>query len=104
MCLGQSKGAFSFENPYPTGYPSVGRGMVIFRDPNGHRMVTTVPRSIEGGFLVREPVPHGASPALRRPVGRFRQADSNRRLVLSKAVPSARRSLPHDGRTKVVVS
>ncbi len=22
-------------------YPTVGRGMVIFRDPNGHRMVTT---------------------------------------------------------------
>lgn len=22
-------------------YPMVGRGMVIFRDPNGHRMVTT---------------------------------------------------------------
>lgn len=22
-------------------YPIVGRGMVIFRDPNGHRMVTT---------------------------------------------------------------
>jgi hypothetical protein len=22
-------------------YPVVGRGMVIFRDPNGHRMVTT---------------------------------------------------------------
>jgi hypothetical protein len=27
-------------------YPSVGRGMVIFRDPNGHRMVTTPVRRI----------------------------------------------------------
>ena len=26
---------------YLISYPSVGRGMVIFRDPNGHRMVTT---------------------------------------------------------------
>ena len=28
------------------GYPVVGRGMVIFRDPNGHRMVTTPVRRI----------------------------------------------------------
>jgi hypothetical protein len=27
-------------------YPMVGRGMVIFRDPNGHRMVTTPVRRI----------------------------------------------------------
>jgi hypothetical protein len=27
-------------------YPTVGRGMVIFRDPNGHRMVTTPVRRI----------------------------------------------------------
>ncbi len=27
-------------------YPSVGRGMVIFRDPNGHRMVTTPVRRV----------------------------------------------------------
>jgi len=27
-------------------YPSVGRGMVIFRDPNGHRMITTPVRRI----------------------------------------------------------
>jgi hypothetical protein len=33
------------------GYPVVGRGMVIFRDPNGHRMVTTPVRRIlsDGG-------------------------------------------------------
>ena len=28
------------------GYPVVGRGMVIFRDPNGHRMVTTAVKRI----------------------------------------------------------
>ena len=28
------------------GYPVVGRGMVIFRDPNGHRMVTTAVRRV----------------------------------------------------------
>jgi hypothetical protein len=27
-------------------YPVVGRGMVIFRDPNGHRMVTTPVRRV----------------------------------------------------------
>ena len=27
-------------------YPIVGRGMVIFRDPNGHRMVTTPVRRV----------------------------------------------------------
>ncbi len=27
-------------------YPVVGRGMVIFRDPNGHRMITTAVRRI----------------------------------------------------------
>ena len=27
-------------------YPMVGRGMVIFRDPNGHRMVTTPVRRV----------------------------------------------------------
>src|SRR2546426_356984 len=26
---------------YLISYPTIGRGMVIFRDPNGHRMVTT---------------------------------------------------------------
>jgi hypothetical protein len=63
-----------------------------------------VPRSIEGGFLVLEPLPHGASPAPRRPVLRCRQADGNRPHALSEAVPRTRRSLPHGGRTKVVVS
>ena len=28
------------------GYPVVGRGMVIFRDPNGHRMVTTAVKRV----------------------------------------------------------
>lgn len=27
-------------------FPTVGRGMVIFRDPNGHRMVTTPVRRV----------------------------------------------------------
>lgn len=35
---------------YLISYPSVGRGMVIFRDPNGHRMVTTPVRRILGEF------------------------------------------------------
>jgi hypothetical protein len=29
-------------------YPVVGRGMVIFRDPHGHRMITTPVRRILG--------------------------------------------------------
>jgi hypothetical protein len=33
---------------YLISYPSVGRGMVIFRDPNGHRMVTTPVRRLLG--------------------------------------------------------
>ena len=43
---------------YLISYPSVGRGMVIFRDPNGHRMVTTPVKRIlgepEGGSLYVE--------------------------------------------------
>ena len=35
---------------YIISYPSVGRGMVIFRDPNGHRMVTTPVRRVLGEF------------------------------------------------------
>ena len=31
-------------------YPVVGRGMVIFRDPNGHRMVTTPVRRMLGAM------------------------------------------------------
>ena len=31
-------------------YPSVGRGMVIFREPTGHRMVTTPVRRVLGEF------------------------------------------------------
>ena len=33
---------------YLISYPSVGRGMVIFRDPNGHRMVTTPVKRVLG--------------------------------------------------------
>jgi hypothetical protein len=33
---------------YLVSYPAVGRGMVIFRDPNGHRMVTTPVRRVLG--------------------------------------------------------
>ncbi len=33
---------------YLVSYPSVGRGMVIFRDPNGHRMVTTPVKRVLG--------------------------------------------------------
>ena len=29
-------------------YPAVGRGMVIFRDPHGHRMITTPVRRVLG--------------------------------------------------------
>ena len=35
---------------YLISYPSVGRGMVIFRDPNGHRMVTTPVRRVLGAL------------------------------------------------------
>jgi hypothetical protein len=35
---------------YLISYPSVGRGLVIFRDPNGHRMVTTPVRRVLGAF------------------------------------------------------
>ena len=33
-------------NGYLVSFPVVGRGMVIFRDPNGHRMITTPVRRI----------------------------------------------------------
>ena len=33
---------------YLISYPTVGRGMVIFRDPNGHRMITTPVRRVLG--------------------------------------------------------
>jgi hypothetical protein len=39
---------------YLISYPSVGRGMVIFRDPNGHRMVTTPVRRVLGDGRVGE--------------------------------------------------
>ncbi len=33
---------------YLVSYPLVGRGMVIFRDPHGHRMVTTPVKRVLG--------------------------------------------------------
>src|SRR5262252_10339401 len=33
---------------YLISYPAVGRGMVIFRDPHGHRMITTPVRRVLG--------------------------------------------------------
>ena len=33
---------------YLISYPTVGRGMVIFRDPHGHRMITTPVRRVLG--------------------------------------------------------
>jgi hypothetical protein len=43
---------------YLISYPVVGRGMVIFRDPNGHRMVTTPVKRVlgepEGGSIYVE--------------------------------------------------
>lgn len=33
---------------YLISYPVVGRGMVIFRDPHGHRMITTPVRRVLG--------------------------------------------------------
>jgi hypothetical protein len=35
---------------YLISYPTIGRGMVIFRDPNGHRMVTTPVRRVLSSF------------------------------------------------------
>src|SRR3954466_7462313 len=35
-------------NGFLVSYPVVGRGMVIFRDPNGHRMITTPVRRLLG--------------------------------------------------------
>ena len=33
---------------YLISYPVVGRGMVIFRDPHGHRMITTIVKRVLG--------------------------------------------------------
>jgi hypothetical protein len=33
---------------YLVSYPAVGRGLVIFRDPNGHRMITSPVRRVLG--------------------------------------------------------
>ena len=35
---------------YLISFPTVGRGMVIFRDPSGHRMVTTPVRRVLSEF------------------------------------------------------
>jgi len=55
---GTSNGAGRVYTGYLISYPVVGRGMVIFRDPNGHRMVTTPVKRIlgepEGGSLYVE--------------------------------------------------
>ncbi len=51
-CVGGRERALSNQNVgrvysgFLVGYPVVGRGMVIFRDPNGHRMVTTAVRRV----------------------------------------------------------
>jgi hypothetical protein len=37
-------------NGYLISFPTVGRGMVIFRDPSGHRMVTTPVRRVLNEF------------------------------------------------------
>ncbi len=37
-------------NGYLISLPTVGRGMVIFRDPSGHRMVTTPVRRVLSEF------------------------------------------------------
>jgi hypothetical protein len=39
---------------YLISYPTIGRGMVIFRDPNGHRMITTPVRRVLGDFGVED--------------------------------------------------
>ena len=37
-------------NGFLISYPTIGRGMVIFREPTGHRMVTTPVRRVLGEF------------------------------------------------------
>lgn len=41
-----SVGVGRIYNGFLVSYPVVGRGMVIFRDPNGHRMITTPVRRV----------------------------------------------------------
>ena len=41
-----SQGVGRVYSGFLVGLPVVGRGMVIFRDPNGHRMVTTPVRRV----------------------------------------------------------
>jgi hypothetical protein len=44
----RSSGASRLYTGYLISYPIVGRGMVIFRDPHGHRMITTPVRRVLG--------------------------------------------------------
>jgi len=49
----QSRSRSSLGRPYAgylISFPTVGRGMVIFRDPSGHRMVTTPVRRVLSEF------------------------------------------------------
>lgn len=41
-------GAGRIYTGYLISYPFIGRGMVIFRDPHGHRMITTPVRRVLG--------------------------------------------------------
>jgi hypothetical protein len=43
-----STGGSRLYTGYLISYPIVGRGMVIFRDPHGHRMITTPVRRVLG--------------------------------------------------------
>ena len=47
-CERASLGVGRVYNGFLVSYPVVGRGMVIFRDPNGHRMITTPVKRILG--------------------------------------------------------
>ena len=46
--VGDPKGAGRAYTGYLISHPIVGRGMVIFRDPHGHRMITTPVQRILG--------------------------------------------------------
>lgn len=46
--LGQGRSSSRVYTGFLISYPLVGRGMVIFRDPHGHRMITTPVRRVLG--------------------------------------------------------
>ncbi len=46
--LSDSRGMGRVYTGFLISYPVVGRGMVIFRDPHGHRMITTPVRRVLG--------------------------------------------------------